>query len=81
MSTPLRAWRTAYGTSRLIGLRMDVLWQWRPRLVRQSVSWLALKQCQPCFDMDIVWIEVSRSCVRIQGVTCLIIARLVLCWC
>lgn len=78
MTTPLRTRWAAYGTGRLIRLWVHVLRKWRACLVGQTIRWLTFEKRKTCLDVHIVRIQVSRSCVRIEGITRLIVARFVL---
>jgi hypothetical protein len=76
--TPLRTW-WAVNRSRLVGLRVNILWEWSRILVRHAVGRLAtLKELQARLDMYICRIQVSGSLVRVQSVGGLVVARFIL---
>lgn len=77
MSIPLDARRTVDGV-RLIGLGMHILRQRCTALVRQTGGRLALEQGKTRLDVVVAGVEISCTGVRIEGVTRLIVARLVL---
>lgn len=78
MGSPLRTGRSASERARLVGLRVHVLRQWRAALVGQTVSWLTFQQSEACFDVDVRRVEIRRSSVGVQCITCLVVTRFVL---
>lgn len=56
---------------------MHVLRQWRAALVGQTVSWLTFQQSEACFDVDVRRVEIRRSSVGVQCITCLVVTRFV----
>jgi hypothetical protein len=66
--------------SRLVGLWMYVLWYRYVALVwPPSRSLPILKKLQASLDVYVRWVEVGRTLVCIERVSCLIVAGLVLC--
>lgn len=75
-SSPLRPWR-AHGVSGLVRIGMHVLRNWRSSVHR----WHALsisEELQACLDVDVAGVQLVRALVRIERITDLIVARLIL---
>lgn len=76
LTSPRLTWRTAE-CARLVSLRVNILGQRRASLVREAVGGLSLQQSQASLDVNIRRVKVSSPSVCIQGVACLIVARLI----
>jgi len=76
LSSPWLTWRTTKCTW-LVSLGMHILWKRCAGLVRKTVGGLSLKQRQTRLDVNVGRIKISSPSVRIECITCLVVARLV----
>lgn len=75
--SPLWTRRTTKCT-RLVCLRVHILWERCTGLVGQAISRLALEQGQACLDVHVGRIKVRGASVSVERVARLVVARLVL---
>ncbi len=66
------------GAGWLVGIRMDILWNWSVVCRGSSSRWSVSEKVQASLDMNVIWIQLCSALVGIQCIIDLIVAGLVL---